>query len=172
MRQTLRIVMFAALALSAGLAFAQTDSPPNTVKSRHGDWQLRCEAQPAGQAGTRDQCALVQSVADEDDPAVTLVAIVLKASGGKDRILRIIAPLGVLLPNGLGLKIDEREIGRAGFVRCLPPGCVAEVTMDDGLLGQLRSGKVATFIIFTAPDKGIGIPVTLAGFAEGFDALP
>jgi invasion protein IalB len=44
--------------------------------------------------------------------------------------------------------------------------------MDDGLIGQLRNGKLATFIIFNTPEEGIGIPVTLAGFGEGFDALP
>ena len=56
--------------------------------------------------------------------------------------LRVVAPLGVLLPSGLGLKIDQTDIGRAGFVRCLTTGCVAEVVMDDKLLDELRAGKV------------------------------
>ncbi len=47
--------------------------------------------------------------------------------------MRVVAPLGVLLPSGLGLKIDNADIGRAGFVRCLPNGCIAEVIMDDAL---------------------------------------
>ena len=34
--------------------------------------------------------------------------------------MRVVAPLGVLLPSGLGLKIDNAELGRAGFVRCCP----------------------------------------------------
>ena len=33
---------------------------------------------------------------------------------------RVVAPVGVLLPSGLGLKIDQADVGRAGFVRCLP----------------------------------------------------
>ena len=36
----------------------------------------------------------------------------------------------VLLPNGLGLNIDDANIGRVPFVRCLPNGCVAEVVLD------------------------------------------
>ena len=60
---------------------------------------------------------------------------------------------GVLLPSGLGLKIDQADVGRAGFVRCLPNGCVAEVVMDDNLLKQLRSGGTATFIIFQTPEE-------------------
>jgi invasion protein IalB len=139
------------------------------VKNTFGDWQMRCET-PAGAAA--EQCALVQNVVAEDRPSVTLVIIVLKTADGKSRLLRVVAPLGILLPSGLGLKIDQTDIGRAGFVRCLATGCVAEVVMDDNLLTQLRGGQAATFIVFQTPEEGIGIPVSLNGFAAGLDALP
>ena len=139
------------------------------MRSKHGDWELRCETPPGAQ---KEQCALLQSVAAEDRPNVNLVVIVLKTADGKSRLLRVIAPLGVLLPNGLGLKVDSTDIGRAGFVRCLPTGCVAEVIMDDKLIDGLRGGQQATFIIYQTPEEGIGIPLALAGFKEGFDKLP
>ena len=150
--------------LGAGPAAAQ-----GAVKSKHGDWELRCETPPGA---TREQCALLQSVAAEDRPNVNLVVIILKTADGKSRLLRVVAPLGVLLPSGLGLKIDATDIGRAGFVRCLPTGCVAEVVMEDKLLEQLRGGQTATFIIFQTPEEGVGIPVALAGLKDGFDKLP
>jgi len=78
----------------------------------------------------------------------------------------------VLLPSGLGLKIDDADVGRVGFVRCLPNGCVAEVILEDTLLKKLEGGKTATFIIFQTPEEGIGIPISLNGFGEGFDKLP
>jgi invasion protein IalB len=139
------------------------------VKSKHGDWELRCETPPGA---SREQCALLQSVAAEDKPNVNLVVIVLKTADGKSRLLRVIAPLGVLLPNGLGLKIDQADIGRAGFVRCLPTGCVAEVIMEDKLIDQMRNGTTATFIIYQTPEEGIGIPLNLAGFKDGYEKLP
>lgn len=139
------------------------------VKSKHGDWELRCETPPGA---AREQCALLQSVAAEDKPNINLVVIVLKTADGKSRLLRVIAPLGVLLPSGLGLKIDDVDVGRAGFVRCLPTGCVAEVVMEEKLIEQMKNGQKATFIIFQTPEEGIGIPLTLAGFKEGFVGLP
>jgi invasion protein IalB len=36
----------------------------------------------------------------------------------------------------------------------------------------LRGGETALFIIFKTPEEGIGIPVSLNGFGEGFDQLP
>ena len=164
-RRALRQLLAAVPLLVAPLpALAQ-----GTVKSVHGDWQLRCDTPPGAQA---EQCALIQSVTAEDRPNVGLTAIVLKTADQKSRLMRVLAPLGVLLPSGLGLKIDAADIGRAGFVRCLPNGCVAEVVMDDNLLNQLRTGTSATFIIFQTPEEGIGIPMSLKGFSEGFDKLP
>jgi invasion protein IalB len=139
------------------------------VKSIFGDWQIRCDTPPGAQS---EQCALIQSVTAEDRPNVGLTVIVLKTADQKNRLMRVLAPLGVLLPSGLGLKINQADIGRAGFVRCLPNGCVAEVVMDDNLIKQMRGGQTATFIIFQTPEEGIGIPLSLKGFGDGYDKLP
>jgi invasion protein IalB len=141
--------------------------PP--VRATHGDWQVRCDT-PAG--AQNEQCVLMQFVTAEDRDNVGLTVIVLKTADKKAKIMRVLAPLGVLLPSGLGLKIDDTEMGRAGFVRCLPNGCVAEVILEDNLLNSLKNGKTATFIIFQTPEEGIGIPIALNGFGPGFDALP
>ncbi len=155
--------------LALGLATAAPAFAQGAVKSAHGDWQVRCDTPPGAKA---EQCALVQNVTAEDRPNVGLSVIVLKTADKKQRILRVLAPLGVLLPSGLGLKIDQTDIGRTPFVRCLPNGCVAEVVMDDKLLDQLKAGTNATFIVFQTPEEGIGIPIALKGFGEGFDKLP
>ncbi|GGG40764.1 invasion associated locus B family protein [Chelatococcus composti] len=158
-----------AAALAGILVSGQAALAQGAIRDTTGHWQTRCETPPGAQ---KEQCAIVQSVAAEDRPNVTLVVIVLKTADGQSRLLRVVAPLGVLLPAGLGLKIDDTDIGRAGFVRCLNTGCIAEVLMDDNLLGQLRAGKTATFVVFQTPEEGIGIPVSLDGFGAGFDKLP
>jgi invasion protein IalB len=159
-----------AWALAAALTILGAEvSAQGVVRSVHGDWQIRCDTPPGAQS---EQCALIQSVTAEDRPNVGLTVIVLKTADQKSRLMRVLAPLGVLLPSGLGLKIDQADVGRAGFVRCLPNGCVAEVVMDEKLVGQLKSGQLATFIIFQTPEEGIGIPLSLSGFGAGFDKLP
>ncbi|MEY3553212.1 MAG: hypothetical protein RL735_1560 [Pseudomonadota bacterium] len=157
---------YGALAL---MALAAPAAAQGVVKAKFGDWEMRCETPPGA---TREQCALIQSIAADDKPNVSVVVIVLKTADGKSRLLRVIAPLGVLLPAGLGLKIDQADVGRAGFVRCLPTGCVAEVIMEDRLLEQLRAGTTATFIVFNTPEEGIGLPLALSGFGAGFEKLP
>jgi invasion protein IalB len=142
---------------------------PGTVRSNHGAWSVVCD-KPAG--ASAEQCALMQNVIAEDRPEVGLSVVVLKTADRKSKILRVLAPLGVLLPNGLGLNVDGKDIGRAYFVRCFADGCYAEVVLEDELLKTFRSGASATFIVFQTPEEGIGIPVDLKGFADGYDALP
>jgi invasion protein IalB len=158
-----------AMTIIGALAGSAAVHAQGVVRNTFGDWQLRCET-PAG--AQSEHCAIVQNVAAEDRPNITLLVIVLKTADGKSRLLRVVAPLGVLLHAGLGLKIDQTDVGRAGFVRCLTTGCVAEVVMDDNLITQLKTGKTATFIVFQTPEEGIGIPVSLNGFGPGFDSLP
>ncbi len=139
------------------------------VKSTHGVWNMVCETPPGAAS---EQCALMQNVVAEDRSEIGLSVVVLRTADRKSEILRILAPLGVLLPNGLGLNIDGQDIGRAYFVRCFTEGCYAEVILDEKLITALKSGKLATFIVFQTPEEGIGIPVELTGFSDGYDALP
>jgi invasion protein IalB len=163
--------MVAPLALVAALAAfgAGPAAAQGVVKAQYGDWQMSCDTPPGA---SFEQCAIIQNVTAEDQPNVGLSVIALKTADRQARLLRVLAPLGVLLPNGLGLNVDGKDMGRVAFVRCLPNGCVAEVTMDDALLKTLSEGKSAIFVVFKTPEEGIGIPVSLKGFGEGFGKLP
>ena len=85
-------VAAAALSLSRGPAQAQ-----GVIKDKHGDWETRCETPPGA---AYEQCAVVLSVVDQERPNLTLVVIVLNSADRKARLMRVIAPLGVLLPAG------------------------------------------------------------------------
>ena len=158
------LILFSLLLVAPTAALAQ-----GQVKSKHGDWDLRCDTPPGAQS---QQCVIMQFVTAQDRENVGLSVVVMKTADKQARILRVLAPLGVLLPRGLGLRIDNTDMGTTGFIRCLPNGCVSEVLMDDSLIQQLRSGTQAMFVIFQTPEEGIGVPISLAGFSEGFDALP
>ena len=115
------------------------------VTAQFGDWQVVCKAPPPG--AKSKVCALVQSVTAEDRENVGLTVYVQKFSNGT-RVLRVFAPLGVLLPPGLGLKIDGRDVGHAPFLRCHSFACYAQVVVEDDLVKKLSTGKTAIFIIF------------------------
>lgn len=165
-KRHLRVAILAAVAAFAGVGAVLGQG---VVKAQYGDWQMSCDTPPGA---SFEQCAIIQNVMAEDQPNVGLSVIVLRTADRESRLLRVLAPLGVLLPNGLGLNVDGQDMGRVAFVRCLPNGCVAEVVLDDSLIKTLSDGTNAIFVVFKTPEEGIGIPVSLSGFADGFAQLP
>jgi invasion protein IalB len=147
---------------------AAVEAPEGTVKAQHGDWQIVCKDPPPGSKS--GVCALVQSVTAEDKNNIGLTVYFQKFSNGT-QVLRVFAPLGVLLPPGLGLKIDDKDVGHAPFLRCHNFACYAQVVVEAPLVEQLKTGKTAIFIIFQTEEAGIGIPISLKGFPEALAAL-
>ncbi len=168
----IRLALLAGLALTCPVVAtnAQQMQPgqDGNVRGQHGDWQIVCKPPPAG--SKNEVCALVQSVTAEDRNNVGLTVYFQKFTNGT-RVLRIFAPLGVLLPPGLGLKIDDKDVGNAPFLRCHSFACYAQVVAEDKLVDQLKTGKTAIFIIFQTEEAGIGIPISLAGFNEALAKL-
>jgi len=156
-----------ALAITAPPLATPVAAQDGTVKAQHGEWQIVCK-KPAG--AKKEICAAVQSVTAEDRPNVGLTVYLQKFNDGK-KVLRIFAPLGILLPTGVGLKIDNSDVGHAKFLRCHSFACYAQVTTDEKLLSQLSGGTTAMFIIFQTEEAGIGIPVSLKGFKAAVKAL-
>ncbi|WP_244420930.1 MULTISPECIES: invasion associated locus B family protein [unclassified Hyphomicrobium] len=158
----------AATMLATSKAAFAVDAPEGTVKAQYGDWQVVCKDPPPG--AKNPVCALVQSVTAEDKNNIGLTVYFQKFSNGT-RVLRVFAPLGVLLPPGLGLKIDNKDVGHAPFLRCHSFACYAQVVVEDPLIEQLKTGKTAIFIIFQTEEAGIGIPISLKGFGDALKEL-
>ncbi|WP_421853055.1 invasion associated locus B family protein [Oricola sp.] len=155
--------------IAGAAALAPGAAQQGAVRASHGAWSIVCDTPPGASA---EQCVLMQNVVAADREEFGLSVVVLKTADKKAQILRVLAPLGVLLPNGLGLNIDGNDIGRAYFVRCFTDGCYAEVILEESLIKSLTEGQSATFYVFQTPEEGIGIPVELEGFEDGYKALP
>ena len=167
---------WALLSLVVGLLFAAAPrasaagpEAQGVVRDKHGDWVTRCETPPGA---AHEQCAVVLSVVDQDRPNLILVVIVLNTADRKARLMRVIAPLGVLLPPGVSLRIDNTEAGRLSFLQCLPNGCIAQLAMDESLVNKLKNGKTATLGVFQTPEEGVGVQAPLTGFKEAYEQLP
>jgi invasion protein IalB len=158
----------AATAAAAPAAPTAETEPGSVVKATHGAWQVSCRTPPGAK---EEKCALVQSVTAEDRPNVGLTVLFYKAASEDKKLLRVVVPLGVLLPTGLGLKINNQDVGNAPFLKCSRKGCIAEVVLQDEVIKKMKGGGTAMFIIFDTPEAGIGIPISLQGFDQALAAL-
>jgi len=136
-----------------------------TVKATHGDWQVQC---PANVSET-NPCAMVQELVSEDQHRV-MSAIILNPPGGEP-FMRVIVPLGILLPGGMTLSIDGNKVGSVGFINCLPDGCMTQVALKPEVLDQLKAGNQAVVTIYEQNEQAVDLPLSLSGFTAAYGEL-
>ena len=162
------LILLAMTFVVPGLSPAAAQVSGGKVKSTIGAWQISC-GRPAG--SKVEKCAAVQSVTAEDRPNVGLTVIFQKSIADNKQMLLVVAPLGVLLPSGLGLIIDGKNVGRVPFLRCGRIGCFAEAVIPADLKKKFMTGKTAMFTIFQTPEEGIAIPIALGGFSKALQSI-
>ena len=163
----LMAIIFLATAL-VPMEDARAQLAGGKVKATIGAWQISCGRPPGSKV---EKCAAVQSVTAEDRPNVGLTVIFQKSLSNNKQMLLVVAPLGVLLPTGLGLIIDGKDVGRVPFLRCGKIGCFAEAVVPVDLVKKFQKGKTALFTIFQTPEEGIAIPIALNGFSKALQNI-
>ena len=166
------------LALIAGIAGLALSTPAEaqqpagaTVKATHGAWEIRCAAQQP------NSCAMVQTGNNaEGQPVVqTLLRKTPGLTGPNGQavaaVMEVIAPIGVFLPAGVGIKIDGADIGRGVYRVCNPQACLMTEPVQEDFISKMKGGANAT-IILTRPDgQTTDISISLSGFTKAYNSL-
>ncbi len=137
---------------------------------RHGDWDVACDA------GGK-QCAMVQIGNDsEGTPVLEMVIRQLDEPlevGERTAIavLDVITPLGVVLPEGLSLKIDDGPQESAPFQVCTEQGCLVREPIDGELVARLKRGSKAQISVIAINQGEVIATISLSGFTKAFGSL-
>lgn len=160
--------------LAGGPAAAQTDDAKLEDKiERFKDWRVRCAQLPASDNQRRCFMGQVVNVTQEgDDKSIPVLSIVVMRSDDKKTARMVLTlPLGVRLPPGVAVKVDEGKEARAPFQLCARDGCRSVLDMDGSLIGAMRKGKQARVAFADAQGKTGVIPVSLSGFTAAYNRL-
>jgi invasion protein IalB len=134
------------------------------------DWAVRC-GRPEGQ--TQEICEMLQERSDEEGRPMMGVAVA-RVANSPDPGMLIILPLGIALPEGVALKVDDGEELPVPVQRCQRRGCEIEVLLEPDLLGQLKTGRQATVLFHVEQPKGVqrvAVPISLLGFTAALDEV-
>ena len=80
-------------------------------------------------------------------------------------------PLGLTLPGGAKLQVDEGKSIDAQIQTCEARGCYASVAIAPDLLAALRSGKQLKVSFQNLGKETITIPMPLADYAAAYDRI-
>lgn len=140
----------------------------DVLKDTFGAWEVRCIE------GT-DTCAMSQVGKTADGKRALLVTIQRLAGAKADNgvaipaAMTVQAPLGILIPYGIRLKIDSAEVVPLPLSRCVQVGCVSQAPMLDEAVSRMKKGSTAVFGFFL--DKEIIVNISLSGFTKAFNDL-
>jgi invasion protein IalB len=77
-------------------------------------------------------------------------------------------PLGLYLPSGTTVKVDEGTSQRLNFRACDRNGCYAMAPVSSTLLQTMRNGERLLVSFQNLEQKPIDVPLSLDGFDEAY----
>ncbi len=164
------VIIYTLYSASINHALAQTSHEQNVpAPQNYGAWTKICSLPP----GTPNmQCEVVQNVHTQNRHDITLRVTFYKLPKNQGALMRVFVPIRVELRPGVGLKIDDKNMGRVEYRRCLGDNCVAEAVLREDILQLFFKGKMATYFIFTTPEQAVGGSVDLHGLSDAYATLP
>ena len=123
-----------------------------------------------------DKCALVQELttAAEGGQRGRLIRIVIRpwAEAKGQYLMMALLPLGIHIPTGVQIKIDEGQQVPMIMQSCTQAGCEAAILLKDGLLAEVKKGATLRVGFKGAPNaQTLIVPVSLKGISLGLGAL-
>lgn len=154
------LALLAALAPATARGQAQEAAPPAATLGQ--PWAVRCVS--AARAAPVD-CIVEQRLAlGGAGQAFVTVAVSVPAEP-RSPTLVVTMPLGLYLPAGLRLRVDDGEAQRLDFQTCDSNGCHVAAPIAPMLLDALRSGKALHLTLESAAREAVTVDVPLAGLA-------
>ena len=138
------------------------------TEQQHGDWTLGCES---AEGGADQGCILFQNLILKDDRQPVLQFAVGRAPDDEVATVIITLPLGISLPPGITVRIDEGDDANFPVERCEPDGCQAGMKLRQQTIDRLRGGNKITITFYDGERQPIYVPLSLKGFSKGMDAL-
>ena len=134
------------------------------VEKTFGSWSKICTAGD----GDPHHCQIVQS-ANQKDTGRRVFHTALGYVDDNDKpILYMTAPLGIFLPRGISIFVDDQPGLRAAVQICDANGCLGLLALEDDFLELLKEGETAKLVFATSAEQNVSVPLDLNGFKKAY----
>jgi invasion protein IalB len=148
--------------IGRGLISQPPDAPTISVFK---NWQLICPAPTAA----KGFCTLSQNVIDPKSGGV-VIRFVMSADE-KGRKVALGAPFNVLLPPGIGMKVNDGKLQTFAYKTCNGSGCIASIDASEDLYNGLLHAKKIDVFYENLNTKTSGWAVSMDGFDDAVGAM-
>jgi invasion protein IalB len=132
------------------------------------EWVSRCASE--GRQDALDCLVEQTAFLSKTGQLVTAVAIRVPAET-RQPIMNIQVPVGLFLPAGIGLRIDDGKPLSLALQTCDLKGCYAATPVSPEMLAALKAGKELTITFQNLTKEAITVPLQLTGFAAAYQRI-
>ena len=137
-------------------------------EANYGSWTAKCEEPHADKEGG---CFIFQNLVLREGGQRVLQVAIGYVPNTTEPIALISLPLGISLPPGVSIELANGQPIRFPVERCEPNGCRAGLKLKQAFLKALKRADTLTVRFHDAQRQPIEVPLSLAGFAAGLEAL-
>jgi invasion protein IalB len=131
-------------------------------------WIARCTS------ASRDaplECAVEQTAVLTKTGQLIVLLNIRVASDTRTPIAVVQLPLGLNLPAGAKLQVDDGKTSDLQIQTCEQRGCYANTPIAEDMLAAMKSGKQLKVLFQNLAKETITIPMPLADFAAAYDKI-
>jgi invasion protein IalB len=155
---------------------AQTTAPPATPPAEAAPagapaqpgWGARCSS---ASRDTPLECAMEQTAVLSKTGQLIVLVNIRVPSDTHAPVAMVQLPLGLNLPGGAKLQVDDGKTTDLQIQTCENRGCYAGTPISPELLAALRSGKQLKVLFQNLAKETITIPMPLTDFAAAYDKI-
>jgi invasion protein IalB len=133
-------------------------------------WTKICGKDGPEGSNAKEVCAVLTEARVESGQ-IAAAASLVETRDGAPKILRVTLPLGVRLPFGTRVIIDQDAPLQSNYLMCLA-GCLSDYEAKSDLVDKLKKGKTLTIQAINPGGYQISISVPLMDFAKAYDGAP
>jgi len=146
------------------------DAPakPPAAQGAGPGWAVNCKSD-ATEKGL--ECRLSQTVVTKQGGQVLTEVTFLFPAGNKENEVVLQLPLGLFLPGGAAIQVDDNPPQRLTFRACDRSGCFARAPLSPETLVTLQKGKQLEVSFQNLAEDPIKVPLSLDGFEGAYSKI-
>jgi invasion protein IalB len=156
----------AQIAQPAPAAPQQGEATPNTPPQP--GWIARCTSVSRE---TPPECAMEETAVLAKTGQLVILVNIRVPSDSRTPIVLVQLPLGLNLPAGVKLQVDEGKASDMQIQTCENRGCYASMPIAADLLAALKSGKQLKVSFQNLAKETMTVPMPLADFPAAYEKI-
>ena len=131
-------------------------------------WSSRCASATRQSA---PECTIEQTaILNQTGQVITAISVRLPSAASAP-VMMIQVPVGLFLPAGITLQVDERPPVQLTVQTCDLKGCYAGLQISQDLLAVMKTGRKLAVTFQNVARQNMTVPMTLAQFAEAYQRI-